>query len=156
MSDRSEFTCTGVWSRERVESFLRETTVPLRLSCHTPAGRLWMLSLWYRYRDGRLWCATAADADVVEYLRADEEVAFEISTNDPPYRGVRGNGVAHVRSDGGKELLASLLERYLGGTESSLGDQLLDDNREEVRIEIEPRRAFSWDFSERMADAVDD
>jgi len=155
VSQRNEFACAGAWSRDGVASFLRETTVPVRLSCRTPADRLWMLSLWYEYRDGRLWCATAADADVVEYLRADDEVAFEVSTNEPPYRGVRGNGVARVEDDGGKELLTTLLERYLGGTDSSLADRLLDENREEVRIAIEPRRAFSWDYSARMADAVD-
>jgi len=156
VSQRNEFDCTGAWSLDGVASFLRETTVPVRLSCHTPADRLWMLSLWYEYRDGRLWCATAADADIVEYLRADDEIAFEVSTNDPPYRGVRGNGVARVDEEGGKELLTALLERYLGGTDSSLADRLLDEDRKEVRIAIEPRRAFSWDYAARMADAVDD
>ena len=152
----SDFPCTGEWSREGVAAFLEETTVPLRLSCRTGEESLWMLSLWYRYRDGRLYCATAADADVVRYLRERDAVAFEVSTNEPPYRGVRGNGRARIDPDEDKRLLRGLLERYLGDTDSALAERLLDEDREEVRIVIEPRRVFSWDYSGRMADAVEE
>ncbi|WP_135821312.1 pyridoxamine 5'-phosphate oxidase family protein [Halostella litorea] len=147
-------TFTGRWSREEAESFLRETTVPVRLACERPDGSLWMLSLWFRYRGGALWCATASDADVVDYLRRDDRVAFEVSTNDPPYRGVRGEGAATVAGDDDKELLRELLERYLGGTESSLARRLLDDGRDEATVRVDPNRVYSWDFSDRMADAA--
>ncbi|QCC46558.1 pyridoxamine 5'-phosphate oxidase family protein [Halobellus limi] len=104
-----------------------------------------------------LRCATGADAAVVEYLRNDPEVAFEVSTNEPPYKGVRGRGTASIEPDTDKRLLRSLFERYLGGTDNDLGDFLLDPDREEVRIRIRPERLHSWDFTERMADvsAVD-
>lgn len=82
----------GPWSSAEVESFLAETTIPLRLACRAPSGDPWMLSLWYRYDGGAFRCATKADADVVGLLDADDRVAFEVSTNDPPYRGVRGRG----------------------------------------------------------------
>jgi len=147
---------TGVWDRADTEAFLAAATVPLRLSCHTPGGDLWMLSLWFRYAEDSLWCATSADADVVEYLAHDDRVAFEISTNEPPYRGLRGNGVASVTPDAEKRLLRALLERYLGGTDSALAERLLAPDREEVRIEIDPRRCYTWDFTERMAEAVDE
>lgn len=54
--------------------------------------------------------------------------------------------------DEGKELLRSLLERYLGGTETRLAESLLDPAREEVRLRIEPDRLVSWDYSARMSD----
>jgi len=146
-------TFTGQWSREEAGTFLRETTVPVRLACERPDGALWMLSLWFRYREGALWCATASDADVVGYLRRDDRVAFEVSTNDPPYRGVRGDGTATVAGDDDKDLLRDLLERYLGGTDSPLARRLLDDDRDEVVVRVEPNRAYSWDFTDRMADA---
>jgi len=141
---------TGAWSREDVATFLEDQTVPLRLGCQRPRGDLWMLSLWYRYRDGAFECATAADADVVSYLDHDADVAFEVSTNDPPYRGVRGNGTATVTADEGKAVLRTLIERYLGGTDSDLAQRLLAPSRAEVRIRIEPARLHSWDYSERM------
>lgn len=147
---------TGAWDRAETDAFLAETTVPIRLSCHTPGGDLWMLSLWFRYAEDSLWCATSASADVVEYLAHDDRVAFEISTNEPPYRGIRGNGVASVSPDAEKQLLRALLERYLGGTDSALAERLLSPDREEVRIEIEPKRCYTWDFSDRMADVVDE
>lgn len=43
-----------------------------------------MLSLWFKYRDGNLHCATSKGADVVWYLDHDEHVAFEVSTDAPP------------------------------------------------------------------------
>jgi nitroimidazol reductase NimA-like FMN-containing flavoprotein (pyridoxamine 5'-phosphate oxidase superfamily) len=143
---------TGAWDRPAVDDFLT-TTVPVRLSCRTPGEHLWMLSLWYLWEDDALWCATGADADVVRYLEADDEVAFEVSTNDPPYKGVRGRGHATIEPDEEKTLLRRLLERYLGGTDSPLADRLLDPARDEVRIQIDPVRVHSWDYSGRMDDA---
>ncbi|MFC6990646.1 pyridoxamine 5'-phosphate oxidase family protein [Haladaptatus sp. GCM10025707] len=147
-------TFAGAWTEAEVESYLAETTVPLRLACTTPRGDLWMLSLWFSYEDGELLCATGRDAEVVRYLEAAPEVAFEISTNEPPYHGVRGRGVATLTEDADKSLLKRLIERYLGGTDSSLAKRLLADDREEVRIAIASDKVYSWDYSERMADAV--
>ena len=146
---------TGEWDRAEVAAFLTDATVPVRLSCRTPAGGLWMLSLWYRYRDGCIECATGANATVVEYLRENSEVAFEISTNDVPYRGVRGAGVADIAPDEDKAVLGDLIERYLGDTDSKLARRLLSPDREEVRIEVDIHRAYTWDFSDRMGGGRD-
>ncbi|WP_254821096.1 pyridoxamine 5'-phosphate oxidase family protein [Haloglomus halophilum] len=146
---------TGSWSEAEANSFLAETTVPIRVACRTPAGGLWMLSLWFLPCDGALWCATGADADVVRYLDHDDGVSFEVSTNEPPYRGVRGAGTATVEPDRDKSLLRALFDRYLGGTDNGLGDRLLRADRDEVRIRIDPDRLYTWDFTERMRDAVE-
>lgn len=147
---------TGAWTAEETRAFLTSEagTVPLRLACHTPADELWMLSLWYAFRDDCLLCATGADADLVTFLEHDPSVAFEVSVEDPPYFGVRGRGETTVEPDDEKQLLRELLDRYLGGTESSLADRLLAEDREEVVVRIEPTHLSTWDFSERMADAV--
>ena len=142
---------TGPWGRPEVDDFFT-TTVPIRLSCRTPADQLWMLSLWYLWEDDALWCATGADADVVRYLEHRDEVAFEVSTNDPPYRGVRGRGHATLDEDADKQLLRRLLDRYLGGTDSALAERLLAPERDERRIRIDPVRLHSWDYSGRMSD----
>ena len=149
-------TWTGAWSETEAESYLVDRTIPIRVACRTPSGGLWMLSLWYRYRDGAFHCATGADADIVRYLRNDPGVSFEVSDNEPPYKGVRGAGTATIERDDGKEQLEDLLERYLGGTENDLAARLLDADREEVRIRIEPTKLYSWDFSDRMADVRPD
>lgn len=143
---------TGVWDADDAAAFLTETTAPIRLACRTPRDRLWMLSLWFRWDDEgeALWCATSANADVVSYLEASDDVAFEVSTNDPPYRGVRGEGTATIHPDPEKDLLERLVVRYLGDTDSDLAQGLLSADREEVRIRIDPRKLYSWDFTDRM------
>lgn len=145
-------TVTGDWTPEQAEQFLDEQTIPVRLATRTPDGGLWMLSLWYRYREGRLECATGADAKIVRYLRDDPELTFEISTNQIPYRGVRGTGTASLAPDEDKAVLRSLIERYLGDTDGSLAQALLSPDREEIHIQIDVDRAYTWDFSDRMAD----
>ena len=145
---------TGAWDKDTTEAFLRSETIPIRVSCRRPAGDLWMLSLWFVYRESALWCATSAKADVITYLSSTEQVAFEVSTNQPPYKGVRGNGTATVIPDTEKTLLSDLLDRYLGGTDSSLAKRLLSPDREEVRIRIDPHNVYTWDFTERMTDST--
>ena len=144
----------GALDRATIEAFLEESRIPMRLACRTPAGNPWMLSLWFRYRDGDLLCATSAGADVVRYVEYEPTVAFEISTNDPPYKGVRGHGTATVGPDPDKALLRELAERYLGSTDTPLARRLLAEDREEVTIRIEPAVVYGWDFTERMADSV--
>lgn len=145
----------GAWTEAEVEAFLRDATIPVRLATLRPDGSLWLVALWFRYRDGVLECATGADADLVRFLRADDRVAFDVSTNDVPYRGVRGNGTASVAPDEDVAVLRSLVERYLGGTDSRLARRLLDDDREEVRIRVDPAVVFSWDYTERMRDVAE-
>lgn len=147
----------GSLSQDELGTFLEESTIPIRIGCRTPSGRLWMLSLWYRYRpadgadaDWLLECATAADADVVSFLADDPDIAFEVSTNEPPYAGVRGRGTASIDPDPEKETLRALLERYLDGTDSRLARNLLREDRDEVTITIEPTVVSGWDYTTRM------
>jgi hypothetical protein len=154
-SDESDasYPVAGVWNRERMATFLEDAVIPIRLGCRTPSGSPWMLSLWFRYRDDALWCATAESADVVTYLRANPEVSFEISVNDPPYRGVRGRGTVTIEPDPEKELLRDLIARYLGGTDSQLARRLLAADRDEVTLRIDPGKIYTWDYSDRMSES---
>ena len=151
---------TGTWDADGVAAFLDEVAVPVRIACRTPAGGLWIVSLWYRREDEEagdalgLQCATGADAEIVRYLEHDPDIAFEVSTDRPPYRGVRGNGRVALAPDEDKATLRALLERYLGGTDSALADRLLDPDRDEVRLTLHPDRVYSWDFSDSMADVA--
>ncbi|MFB6251353.1 MAG: pyridoxamine 5'-phosphate oxidase family protein [Halobellus sp.] len=167
---------TGPWSRSTLDEFLLERRIPVRLGCRTPGGHPWLVSLWYAWGDGdaiddaegdivsfsdadtgdspEIMCATSADADLVEFLRSDPEISFEVSTNEMPYRGVRGRGVADLEADTDERLLRSLFERYLGGTDNELASHLLSPGREEIRIRVTPKRLHTWDFSGRMSDVA--
>lgn len=145
----------GAWGADEVAEFLRDATIPIRLGVRRPDGTPWVVTLWYQYCDGRLECATSADAALLTYLRADSEVAFDVSTNEIPYRGVRGHGTASTSPDDDKMVLRALLERYLGGTDSPLAEGLLADDRDEVCIRIEPHTVYSWDYADRMRPKTD-
>jgi len=151
---------TGGPDRDWVDAFLEDNPIPVRVATRTPSGGLWMLSLWYGYEsaDATLHLATSADARVVEYLEADPDVAFEVSTNHPPYKGVRGQGEATLEPDDEKALLKTLVDDYLGGRDSSLANWLLRDDRDEIHVTVDVTRAYAWDYSDRMSedDAVDD
>lgn len=140
----------GPWSRAEAERFLAETVVPLRLGCVDGRGWPVVLSLWYLYRDGAIWCATRPGAAVVRYLEREGRCAFEVAPETPPYRGVRGQGTAAVNRGAGGALLGELLVRYLGTTATALGRRLLARADEEVAIRIEPVRLSSWDYRARM------
>ncbi|TKX75256.1 pyridoxamine 5'-phosphate oxidase family protein [Halorubrum sp. GN11_10-6_MGM] len=151
---------TGPWDCDRVDEYLGAARVPVRLGCRTPGDHPWIVSLWFAWdpdaesasvdAPGAIRCATSANADLVEFVDHDPEVSFDVSTNDPPYKGVRGRGRATVVPDEEKRLLRSLLTKYLGGTDNRTADRLLRPERDEVEIRIEPERLHTWDYTERM------
>jgi nitroimidazol reductase NimA-like FMN-containing flavoprotein (pyridoxamine 5'-phosphate oxidase superfamily) len=110
----------GPWAWKRVESYLRDTVVPARVACLSHTGWPIVLSLWYLYRDGVLWCASQSDSRVIQRLREDPRCAFEIAPNEQPYCGVRGQGRATTDAARGVEILRALLARYFGSEEALL------------------------------------
>lgn len=144
----------GPWSTEQSRSFLRDTRVPIRIACNGAAGHPLLASLWFIQRDDRLWCATQRSARVASLLARDPRCAFEISVESPPYRGVRGRGLATLHDDRGEEILRALIDRYLGDDTSRLASYLLRRVDGETAISIEPQTLVSWDYQERMGAAA--
>ena len=64
--------------------------------------------------------------------------------------GERGRGYARLDADRGGEVLAALVERYLGSEPTPFTRWLLGRPVEEVAIRLEVDRLTSWDFGERM------
>jgi hypothetical protein len=143
---------SGVWSEDEVATFLKEVTIPIRIATRRWDGSLWPVTVWYRYQNGVFECATQATADLVRILKNNPAVGIDVSTNDTPYSGIRGAGTAILSQDGGEEVLRDLVQRYLGGTDSSLAQGLLSGDREEALIRIDPDEIYSWDYSDRMKD----
>ena len=144
----------GPWSTEQIEHFLRESRAPIRLACNGASGHPVLASLWFVPLDGELWCATQRTARVVSHLSRDPRCAFEVSVESPPYRGVRGQGVAMLHEDRGEEILRILIDRYLRDSTSRLARFLLTRVEHETAIAIEPQTLVSWDYQERMGDAA--
>lgn len=117
---------------------------------------MWLIrtipSLWYRYNADRqvIQCVSHASSYLIKVLKKSTKVAFEIAENAPPYCGVRGDGDVTLTRDGAEEVLSSLLQRYLDGSNASLADWLLSRVDQEYVIEIQPAQVSAWDYSKRM------
>lgn len=138
---------------EVVRHFLDEARIPMRLAVVSPSGFPSILSLWFLREGETLWCATKADARLTAQLEANGRVAFEVSCEAPPYRGVRGWGRARVVPGRGREMLERLLGKFQGGLETPLARRLLADADREVAIAIEPFRMVTWNYTRRMSEA---
>jgi hypothetical protein len=145
------FTLRGPWDSEQIDDFLEPARYPLRLACVAEDGFPRVASLWYRYKDGDFYCVTHQASKIAALLRSNDRVGFEVSPNEPPYQGVRGQGVATLDALGNGSLLHELLDNYLGGTESDLGSWLLARSEEELVVKIHATRLYTWDYRERMS-----
>ncbi len=143
-------TLKGPWDKARIDTFLQDSTFPLRLACVAEDGFPRVVSVWYGYDGQYLRCVSHRSSQLVSILQRCERVGFELAPNEPPYHGVRGQGIATLDADGGGAVLGDMLQRYLGATDSKLGNWLLSRAEDEVLITIEPVRLFSWDYRERM------
>lgn len=137
-----------------VENYLSEVRIPIRLACTTPSGWPVVVSLWYLYEGGQMYCATQQNAKTVSYLRENPQCGFEIAADTPPYCGVRGQGIARIDAGLGATILQRLLARYLGDTENPLAQQLMVRKQTEVAIAIEPVNIFTWNYTDRMKDSL--
>lgn len=144
----------GPWNESAVRQYLEATVIPARVAVNTPSGSPLVLSLWFLPRDGSIWCACNQRARVIEHLRRDPRCSFEIASEVPPYRGVRGQGKAVLDSTEGPAILGELLARYRIHSGSKLATLLSKEAANEVAIRIDPDWITSWDFSARMADAL--
>jgi nitroimidazol reductase NimA-like FMN-containing flavoprotein (pyridoxamine 5'-phosphate oxidase superfamily) len=137
-----------------IEQYLAEIQIPLRLSCISASGWPVVLSLWYLFEEGNLFCATPLRSRVVAYLVDEPRCAFEVASDQPPYCGVRGRALATIDQERGLEILERLLRRYMGGTENALAQQLLSRSQPEVAIRLTPSSYHTWNFTDRMADSI--
>ena len=141
----------GAWSGADIENFLNSSRAPMRVALQTRNGLL-IVPLWFSYRDGCLWSCSPRSSTLAKSLANHPEVAFDISTNEIPYQGVRGRALAECLTPDGTKELEELLERYLTDSDSQLARWLLSRADNEVLIRWDITWLTSWDFSSRMSD----
>jgi len=145
---------SGPWSKHEADQFLSQARFPMRLSCIGSDGYPRVVSLWFRYESDTLLCVTHRNSQLAAILRQNDKVGFEISPNEPPYFGLRGQGQVSLEPLGNRSTLEELLHLYLGNAKSSLADWLLSRSEEELLVSVKPHRYYSWDYRERMAAAA--
>jgi len=134
----------------RIEAFLDESAIPLRLASAGGDGVPLVSSLWYQYSQGAFYSATHKSSLVAKRLLANPVCGFEIAADHMPYCGVRGQGRVEMLSDGASELLADLFERYHIDPTSHLATWLQSRSADEYVICIRPNWLTSWDYASRM------
>ncbi len=141
---------SGPWDIVEIQDFLGCATIPMRLATR---GAEWPLvqSLWFLFEGSALWFCTQRDSVVAQRLESNPRCAFEIAGDNPPYRGVRGRGVAVLDAGPAAKLLERLLNHYQIDPESSLASWLQSRLDNEVAIRIDNLVLSSWDYSSRMS-----
>lgn len=147
---RTEIETRGSWPLEKAEQYLLEKNYPLRLATIGEDGYPLVVSVWFIYDDGLIWCAVQNDSSVALNLEKNGSCGFEVGPNDTPYMGVRGKGRAKLVPGRGGEKLEKLVKKYLGQKNRDLADWLLSRSETETAICIQPNWFYTWDFSGRM------
>ncbi len=141
---------SGPWSSQEIEGFLKHAAIPIRISAISPPGWPTIVSLWFIFEDGCLKCASKDTSRIIQLLRHNPRCGFEISYENPPYFGVRGQGSVTLDANLGPELLPRLIDRFVDKEKTSFRSWLMLRKTEEVGIIIEPKRFMSWDYRARM------
>ena len=140
----------GPWTADEASDFLRNSVIPLRLSCagkdHYPV----IATQWFLLDEGELLCATQRNSHIASLIRRESRCAFEISSEKLPYRGIRGRALASLDDLRGPVVLDRLIERYLGQTRGRLASWLKGRSDNETAIVIEPVNVSCWDYGDRM------
>ena len=144
----------GPWSIDRIERYLDDARIPLRLACNGPSRFPVIASHWFVRRGSSIYCAVQCDSHVASLLTANPHCAFEISSQDPPYRGVRGQALATLDDSSGAEILELLIDRYLSPGRADFAKWLRSRSDTETAVRLDPTRLSSWDYAPRMGTAA--
>ena len=127
-----------------------DTKIPIRIGFIKSNGYPSIISLWYIDIDGKIYCATQKTAKIIQYLETNPSCGFEIASDQPPYKGSRGEGIVKIIPSKGPEILNLLIKKYLGEKESTLSKFLRGHSQNEIAIEITPTKIFHYDYSKRI------
>ena len=141
----------GPMSLLQIEEHLKVTNLPLRLAANSPKGWPMVVSLWFMYEGGTLFCTTKRQARIASGLAQAPRCAFEVARENAPYFGVRGQGVASLSNEDAHQMLERLADRYITNDKAQFKKWLLKSTEEEVVISIRPVTFHSWDYRKRMA-----
>ena len=144
----------GPWSDEEVRAYLEAAVIPMRIGVESVSGWPLVLSLWFVVDGQELLGATRPDSTLVRCLERRPRCAFEVAADAPPYCGVRGRARVELDRTAGSTTLDRLLVRYLGSTETPLGERLRARADDEVCLRLAPVSLVSWDYGRRMASSV--
>lgn len=139
----------SAWQQPEIQAYLESTQTPMRLSTTKPDGFPLICSVWHYIENDYLYAVSHKDSLLVKTLLNQPKCAFDISTNEPPYKGIRGQGLADIQLDA-SHYLPKLIDKFLGQNFQDLQQFLMNRLDEERLIVININKISAWDFSGRM------
>ena len=147
----SKIADSSIWDEKKIGDYLFHSKIPCRLASITSEDFPHVMSLWYLYQEGCIFCSVQRRTAIVNWLLNKPKCGFEIASDKQPYKGVRGRGSASLEIGQSNNILPLLINRYLGSCDSGLAQKLLARPETEVTIRITPTWLTSWDFTTRMS-----
>ena len=143
-------------TEEEVNSFLK-SKLNLQLATIDEDGYPSIQPLWFLYdkESGKIYISTQKTTRKARNLsKNSDKIYFSIDDENPPYKGVKGRGVARISEniDWNRPIIEKIIVKYLGTLDNPLALMLLENAKKgiQVVIEITPKFFSAWDFGKSM------
>src|SRR5919109_4839954 len=141
-------------TREEAERFLLESSkLNLQIATIDEKGDPNIQPVWFYYdKDAeKLLILTSKSAKKTQNLQNRPTIYFSIDDENPPYKGVKGKGVATIIEDPNRIVPKAdkISIKYLGTLDHPVAKMITDDAKKGVvvLVEISPKFFSTWDYS---------
>lgn len=138
-------------TRGEIEKFL-DSKLNLQLATTDDQGEPNIQPVWFYYdKDGeKLLITTSKLARKTQNLRNKPVVYFSMDDENPPYKGVKGKGIATLVEDPNRTVPQGdrISMKYLGTLDHPIAKMISEGskNGDNVLIEISPKFFSTWDY----------
>jgi PPOX class probable F420-dependent enzyme len=139
-------------TREEAERFL-ESKLNLQIATIDEKGEPNIQPVWFYYdKDrGKLLITTSKLAKKTQNLRRKPTVYFSVDDENPPYKGVKGKGIATIVEEDLNRIVPQadrISMKYLGTLDHPVAKTITDSamKGEVVLVEISPKFFSTWDY----------
>ena len=139
-------------TREEVERFL-ESKLNLQIATIDEKGEPNIQPVWFYYDkdQGKLLITTSKLAKKTQNLRRKPTIYFSIDDENPPYKGVKGKGIATIVEEDPNRIVPQadrISIKYLGTLDHPVAKMITDGamKGDIVLVEISPKFFSTWDY----------
>jgi nitroimidazol reductase NimA-like FMN-containing flavoprotein (pyridoxamine 5'-phosphate oxidase superfamily) len=136
-------------SEEEVRDFLSNSKLFARLGTIDEKEDPNVHPVWYYFDNDRIYFETGKNSKKVRNIRKRNNIYFCIDETSPPYKGVRGKGIAIISEDISRNVAIAekIMIKYTGSLDNNMAKFLMDTIKrgEAVIIEIIPLFYATWD-----------
>ena len=122
---------------------LLQSAAPAGLTTYRRDGSAVGSPVWFRAHDGRVEVVIAEGDVKLRHLRRDPRCSLLVFEADPPFRGVRVEGLPSFETEGVAEARLAISSRYLGSED---GRRFTEQRGPGVVLSLPLTEARSWDL----------